>query len=275
MRNRNIIFCWSTRLLCLAGLLGAVDARAQASRSFTNANLIEISELGIQSPYPATPYPSTITVSGVTGTVTKVTVTLRHFAHAFPADVDMLLVGPGGQNSVLMSDAGGSFPVSNVTLTFDDAQPGIPPASPLSSGSFGPRDFGSSSSDLYPPPAPSGPYMASLSVFNSVNPNGVWRLYIVDDIDGDVGSIDDGWSITLTQQADCCEMPPVLKLIRNGATLILKWPATPTGYGVVTKSALDPALLWNPIVNPVITVNGTNSVVVDASTGRGFFRLRK
>jgi hypothetical protein len=216
-----------------------------------------------------------LAVSGVTGTVTKVTVTLRNFGHAFTSDTDMLLVGPGGQKSVLMSDAGGSFPVSDLTLTFDDAQPGIPSGAQLTNGSFGPRDYGISSTDSYPAPAPAGPYTASLAVFNGVNPNGTWQLFIVDDIDGDEGYIDDGWSLTFTQQAVCCETPPTLNVVRNGTNIILRWPTNSTGYGVVAKSVLDPVLTWNPIANPVTIVNGTNTVTIDASTGRRFFQLRK
>src|SRR5919108_604256 len=49
---------------------------------------------------------SDIAVSGVTGPVTKVTATFHRFAHNFPPDVDALLVGPRGQASYLMSDAG-------------------------------------------------------------------------------------------------------------------------------------------------------------------------
>ena len=44
----------------------------------------------------ATPYPSTINVSGVTANVvTKVQVRLNGFGHTFPADVDVLLVEIG------------------------------------------------------------------------------------------------------------------------------------------------------------------------------------
>src|SRR6185503_15011379 len=64
-----------------------------------------------------TPYPSTITVSGITGTVTKVTVTLSNMSHTFPDDVDVLLVGPGNKKVMLMSDAGGDPDISGVTLT--------------------------------------------------------------------------------------------------------------------------------------------------------------
>src|SRR6185503_12873452 len=37
----------------------------------------------------ATPYPSTLAISGLTGTVNHVTVTLNGFGHTFPDDVDI------------------------------------------------------------------------------------------------------------------------------------------------------------------------------------------
>src|SRR5215207_3562500 len=66
------------------------------------------------------PYPSSNVVAGVTGLVTSVSATLVNLTHPSPDDLDVLLVGPGGQTVVLMSDAGGSNAVSGVTLTFAD-----------------------------------------------------------------------------------------------------------------------------------------------------------
>ena len=85
---------------------------------FTNTNGITIPIGGA-----ATPYPSNIVVSGLSGTITKVTATLTNFSHTWPDDVDILLVGPAGQKLVLMSDAGGTNAnaVTNLTFTFDDA----------------------------------------------------------------------------------------------------------------------------------------------------------
>ena len=51
-------------------------------------------------------------VSGANGNISKVTVTLHGFDHPWTADVDVLLVGPGGQSVVLMSDVGGGVNTS-------------------------------------------------------------------------------------------------------------------------------------------------------------------
>jgi uncharacterized repeat protein (TIGR01451 family) len=152
---------------------------------------------------PATPYPSAITVSNVAGTVTKVTATLYNLTHDYPGDIDILLVGPGGTNVVLMSDAGnGGFPIANVTLTFDDAAAGVLPSSgQVQSGTYRPANLGVLSdpfdSSNAVPAAPKAPYGTTLSVFNGANPNGAWYLYVTDDIAGQVGNIAGGWSLSL------------------------------------------------------------------------------
>ena len=64
---------------------------APVTTTFSNPALITINDAG-----PAVPYPSNITVAGVTNPVTKVTVTITGFNHTFPSDVDMLLVGRPG-----------------------------------------------------------------------------------------------------------------------------------------------------------------------------------
>lgn len=150
---------------------------------------------GAASGAPANPYPSAINVAGITGTVTKVRVTINGFSHTFPADADILLVGPGGQTALLMSDVGGGTDAVNATLTFDDAA--APIGTTVVSGTFQPTNIGTG--DLFPAPAPAGPYgNSALSVFNGVNPNGTWSLYVVDDAGIDAGSISGGWSLTFT-----------------------------------------------------------------------------
>ena len=69
----------------------------------------------------AVPYPSTINVSGLGGVITKVTVSINGIAHTGPADIDVLLVGPTGQNAIIMSDVGGDVAVDSVSLVLDDS----------------------------------------------------------------------------------------------------------------------------------------------------------
>jgi Bacterial Ig-like domain (group 3) len=58
--------------------------------------------------HTAVPYPSPITVQGLGSRVTGLTVELGGFNDGYPSDLQVMLVGPDGQNLVLMSDTGGS-----------------------------------------------------------------------------------------------------------------------------------------------------------------------
>src|SRR5687768_15705733 len=71
-------------------------------RTFASPDFIQIDEVLTNK---AIPYPSTITVSGLTAAVHKVTVRLNNISHNGPDDLDILLVGPQGGYVMLMSDA--------------------------------------------------------------------------------------------------------------------------------------------------------------------------
>lgn len=169
-----------------------VAGAAIGTVSFSNTTAISIPAIG-----SATPYPSVITVTGVTDLVGKVRVTLSNFAHTYSSDVDVLLVGPHGQSVILMSDVGGSNAATGLTFTFDDeAAQSMPASSALSSGTFKPTNSGTG--DTFAAPAPAASYGAALSGFAGVDPNGAWQLFVVDDGSGDQGSFAGGWSLDLS-----------------------------------------------------------------------------
>lgn len=175
----------------------------QAVRTFSNTNRITINDDA-----PANPYPSTVDVASMGGTITGVTVTLANFTHDWPSDVDVLLVGPAGERVTLMSDAGTNQAVANVTMSFSDtATNTLPLLSKLLARTYLPANYaapGLNTSDRFPAPAPQPipvtdpfPYTnTSLSVFNDTSPNGTWSLYVMDDTSGKIGSIG-GWSLNI------------------------------------------------------------------------------
>ena len=171
-----------------------VSALPTGTRSFTNATAISIPDSGA-----STPYPSTINVSGMGGSVSNVTATLRNLTHTWTSDLDVLLVGPTGQAMVLMSDCGRAT-ANNVTLTFSDAAASVLTTSALVSSTFRPTNLtdGSTGGDNFPSPAPAGPYGATLATLNGTGVNGSWSLYVFDDGAGDLGSVAGGWSLTIT-----------------------------------------------------------------------------
>jgi subtilisin-like proprotein convertase family protein len=242
-----------------------VGATVTATSSFSNPTsiIIPATGTGATTGAPSNPYPSNISVSGITGTVSKVTVDLFNFNHTFPSDVDVLLVGPGGQKLLLMSDAGGGTDAVNVNLTFDDAA--APIGATVVSGAFRPTNIGAG--DLFPAPAPAGPYPdTQLSIFNGVDPNGTWSLYVVDDTATDIGNFNGGWRLNITtSDPACCSSPCTLNVPSNivvnndpgmcGAVVNYPAPTFSGSCGVVTSDPPSGSLF--PVGTTTVTVRGT------------------
>jgi len=141
-------------------------------------------------------YPSPIMVTGL-GSITDVNVTLHDVTSTFPDDMDVLLVAPGGQQSTLISDAGGTTDVAGVDITLDDeAAALLSDSDPLATAAYKPANY-PLAADPYPAPAPASTGGFALSVFDGGSPNGVWALYAVDDSPMDTTSIG-GWSLDIT-----------------------------------------------------------------------------
>lgn len=245
---------------------------AAGTFTFANTNVIVIND-SQTPPTTASPYPSTIPVSGLAGlSVSKVTVQIFGFAHTFPADVDIVLVGPGGQNAVLMGNVGNlnlPAPATNIDLNLDDdAATGMPLDSDLVSGTFKPTQRNAFQFD-FPAPAPTtanlmGPF---LSNFKNVDPDGTWSLYVVDDTADDSGVITGGWSLTFSAA-------PSLAISKTGTNAILSWTNTITGYTLQATPSLASGAWSNVSLSPVVV--GGNFTVTNAMTNAStFYRLAK
>jgi subtilisin-like proprotein convertase family protein len=186
MRIRNLALALSAFALAAASF-----AASAADYVFSNTNPISIPDTAVASPYP-----STINVSGVTGNTTNVTVTLHNYSHTFSNDVEILLVAPTGQKIILNNDTGGGSDYINATITYSASAIGIVSGNPIPSGTYLPA--ASDPNQSLPGPAPAAPYSLDMSTLNGVSPNGVWSLYVNDDLGGDTGSIAGGWSLSIT-----------------------------------------------------------------------------
>ena len=178
-------------LIVATGLVVLAAGPAAAS-VFSNAAAITIPLSGV-----AAPYPSPITVSGLSGTVVDVNVTLTGMNHTFTSDIDILLVGPAGQKVVLMADVGGNTDLAGFTLTLDDAAAvSLPDNTQIVSGTFRPT-VGVAEAFNGGAPAPAGPYLTTLAGFNGAAANGVWNLFVYDDVALASGTIAGGWSLNI------------------------------------------------------------------------------
>jgi subtilisin-like proprotein convertase family protein len=212
-------FVWVFGLIAIIALsawsvrtTGADEADiARASAIFTNPASIGIPEQGSGNPYP-----SEITVAGLSGNIAttpgSVAVTLNNFTHPFPSDVGIVLIGPTGAALLLMdgvTDGTEGSPAANITFTISDAGSAVMPEfAPLVNGTtYRPTSY--FANDSFPPPGPGTVYAlpapAGTATFGSVYadtaPNGVWRLYVADFVAGDLGSIAGGWTLNITTNA--------------------------------------------------------------------------
>lgn len=183
------------------------------TKEFSNTNAITIPSIGL-----ADPYPSAISVSGITGIVSKVTAKLVNFGHGFPNDVSALLVSPAGRSVILMAHASADgVSVSGLTLTFDDAAAtAIPASGALSSGSYQPGVYGTPVFTNVP-----GAKATHMAAFNGANPNGVWSLFVLDDAAGDSGAIANGWSLDVTTIAPDADVADLAVSASASATNVI------------------------------------------------------
>lgn len=170
----------------LAALAALVAARSALGQVFSNSVPIAIPDTGLASPFP-----SSIQVSGM-GAVESVAVVLDGLSHTYAGDLDILLVGPDGTGTLILSDAGAAnrfnggtyaFAMGGAAITATDGQ--------ISTGTYVPTF--TTGDDTFPGVV----YVStnSLGGFAGHDANGTWRLYIVDDTGGDFGTVANGWSL--------------------------------------------------------------------------------
>jgi subtilisin-like proprotein convertase family protein len=240
-----------------------VEGSSSNPLSVSNAAPIAIND----HPATASPYPSIIQVKCVPGILTNLSVSLNGISHAFPDDVDILLVNPSGQAIKLMSDAGGPRRITDLWLSFDDAATKILfDESQLTNGVFRPTDY---EADAFPAPAPVGPYATNLAQLTGSIPNGNWLLYAFDDARADAGSIARGWTLNLSWEAT----PPQISsmgFLNNGQFELQVTGLPGRTHMVEASSDLQ---VWTPIATN--TASGATFIFVDpqaSSLSHRFYR---
>jgi hypothetical protein len=191
-------------VVVLGGIcLGTAQSAGAATTTFASWPVsIGPSTYGQFSSGPLTPYPSTFNVTGL-GTVTDVNVDLGSITTKCLPDLDVLLVGPGGQKTMVLGDSGVcEGPNWIIDARIDDEAASKYPGCEPKAGTWRPTDDACvPEADPFTAPASPGPYPLSLSVFDGRSANGTWSLFVFDDNPGppdDGGSLSRGWSLTLT-----------------------------------------------------------------------------
>ncbi len=193
-RGRRIPILGCLIATALVGTAALATGAQAAPQHFVNT-----SNINVPGDSPATTYPSPISVTGLTGTASKVTATIAGVGGELD-DLQVLLVGPAGQNVVLMRFAcSNDLSGGGESFTFDDSA-----ASQLSddstcnsSGSFKTSDFDLSPEPFSPPAPQALPYGTALASFNGTNPNGTWNLFVENQGGAGASSLTAGWSLDI------------------------------------------------------------------------------
>ncbi|MFN3939293.1 MAG: proprotein convertase P-domain-containing protein, partial [Chitinophagales bacterium] len=203
MKNLNTIsLCRQLIALLLIMAISGFSAQKLYAQTYVGGSA-SIPSSGVASVYP-------LTVSvGATGSIASVTVSINLY-HTWPDDIDILLEGPTGATSVLMSDAGGSTDIGTVSAGWDivfdqSATTAIPDATAIAAGTYKPADY-VTVGETFTAPAPAGAHTANLNNFAGTSPTGTWNLWIVDDTGGDLGTVF-SWSLTITLAEPCVDPP--------------------------------------------------------------------
>jgi hypothetical protein len=207
----------------LVAAVGVGPAGAASTATVKNTTKIVGAATG-----PANPFPSTINVSGLGTSLLGMKVVLRGVDHTCTKDLDVLLVGPDGTKTTLMSDNGapaiefsGCTDVKKDSITFDDAcadfanaMPGgadicVRPSDNDALGHQGDswQGVGDNFSAL------------NLSTFNGKNPNGAWKLYVTDDANDDTGNINGGWELQLNTSNSPPQADPLVITAYKGTSV--------------------------------------------------------
>jgi len=146
------------------------------------------------------------------GRVTDVAVNLKGVKLGFTADMDVLLVSPDGDASIVASDACGHKPTTGVLWVFSSfAGEPLSKDGSCGGGIYRPTDHVPNAFDAGADFWPQAPFStlrhADLDRFVGEQPNGAWKLYVVDDRNFEGGRIASGWALTVTTEVPDAVVP--------------------------------------------------------------------
>ena len=254
---------------------------------------VSVTGTGIGTIKNATPYPSTLTVSGLSGTVATVTVQLQGLTTVGGGsgddtqDLGILLKSPGGQLLEILGNTSDSLQsLSGLTLNISDAASNQMPnqVSPWSQTtgtlSVQPASYSHGvDPETFPSPGPgtlapgstalslpngTGTLNSTNGVFTNVNPNGTWSLYFIDNKGPTANNVSiSGWSLTFTVNAAAVATSTVLSSNLNPS-----FTAAPNGSVTLTATVSSTSTPSGGTVNFLdggSTISGCGSQAINGS----------
>jgi subtilisin-like proprotein convertase family protein len=236
MRRARWLVAATVATTAVLSPVGGEPANA-ADTTFTQSAPISVGDAG------SDPFPSTLDVTGLSGDVVDLDVTLTGLTHSWPSDLDVVLVAPDGTAATVMSDLGGDdqTPAAGGTLTFDDDATATAPLG-LASGRYLPQDDDTDPTD----PDLEGVDATFADLATSTSPNGTWALYVADDGWGDDGGIA-SWSLTFHLADPPVITAPAYGSLIGGSTIPVHGTGTP---GASIHVRLDQQTLQTVTVAP-------------------------
>jgi uncharacterized protein YkwD len=170
-------------------LLALAPSASAQTQTFSGGSPVSFGAL------EATPYPSTLDVSGMGGTITDVNVVLSGVTLT-ATNLDMLLVAPDGSHATLVSSDVPSAGVVTQTWSYDD-EAAAPQENGLT-GLFKPTNIDGGPGDSDALPDAPAEFDGQLLNFDGLTPNGTWKLYAANSgLVAPIGSIT-GWALEIT-----------------------------------------------------------------------------
>ena len=260
--------------MCVSGTAGGWSFHYDTSPTFVGS--------GLPSSLPgagtggltgsASVYPITFDLSDVPAGVRVRDVNLRvTLTHAFPDDIRLMLEAPNGGKVQVMSNAGTTLDITNVSLTFDDsAANSLPDAAQIVAGTFKPTRYGTDAN--FPAPAPAMPYATTLASLDGQEARGIWKLWAWDDAATDTGTV---VSASLTIDT---EQPPdfSFQVPTSGPTYLANTPFLHVEGNIAHLADSPHSATWRTMVGgqyyasgPMTFVPGTNTVKADVPMKKG------
>jgi hypothetical protein len=103
-----------------------------------------------------------------------------------------------------------------------------------------------------------------LSMFKNTDPSGTWKLFVVDDVAGDTGTIVGGWSLTLSVAVP-------IQIARVQSNMVVSWPASATNCSLQTSATFSNP--WSDVTNSPAFSGGRYYVTNAMTGGSRFYRL--
>ena len=207
--------------------------------TFTNSTPVFIPDSTVAN--GIVPVTSPISVSGLNMTSLSngiANVKIISLTHPFVGDLILRLIGPDGRSLILSNRRGGSGDNYTNTIFSSSSASLITSATAPFSSTFKP-DTSSTAA-------------AAFGIFNGLNPNGTWQLFVSDNAPADSGFLN-SWSITFNNP------------------LNFSWTSTPAGFtssvkspGTVTPSSLGLGTVTYHVVatNPITGCTASSNVSV-------------